>query len=186
MKPGDLIFKDQKNDGRIDEYDMIAMGYNTSCPEIYYGFDFSAGYQGFGLFMQFQGVGNYSKWLNTPSVYRPLFRNKTISQEYYDNRWTPENLNAKYPRLTADGSNNNYSNNSLWLANASFLKLRTVELHYNLRSRIFKTSPFYSSKLYVRGHDLLTFSKMKIDDPEGMAVDHPLMKQIVFGINIRF
>ena len=186
VKPGDLMFKDQNNDGRIDEYDMIAMGYNTNCPEIYYGFDLSAEYKGIGLYAQFQGVEHFSKWLNTASVYRPLIGNNTISSEYFNNRWTPENLAAKYPRLTVDGSKNNFNNNSLWLADASFLKLRTIELYYNLPSNWLKKSPLNSAKLYVRGHDLLRFSKMKVQDPEGMGEDHPLMKQVVLGVNVRF
>lgn len=186
VKPGDLMFKDQNGDERIDEYDMVAMGYNTSCPEIYYGFDLSAEYKGVGLYAQFQGVGHFSKWLNTASVYRPLTGNNTISHEYYYNRWTPENLDAKYPRLTVDGSKNNYNNNSLWLADASFLKLRTIEWYYHLPSGWLKSSPLNSVRLYARGHDLLRFSKMKIQDPEGMGENHPLMKQIVFGINVHF
>ncbi len=186
VRPGDLMFKDQNGDGRIDEYDMVAMGYNTNCPEIYYGFNLSAEYKGFGFYANFQGVEHFSKWLNTPSLYRPLVNNNTTSSEYYNNRWTPETPNAKYPRLTVEGSKNNYSNNSLWLADASFLKLRTLEIYYNLPTKWISKTALKTAKIYARGHDLLRFSKMKIQDPEGMSTQHPLMKQVVMGINVSF
>ena len=186
VRPGDLKFKDQNNDGRIDEYDMVAIGYNSICPEIYYGFDLNAEYKGVGIYAQFQGVANFSKVLNTKSIYRPLVNNNTISTEYYDNRWTPENPNAKYPRLTTEGSLNNFSNNSLWIADASFIKLRTLELYYNFPKQWFTNVALKDARFYVRAHDLLSFNKIKVQDPEAMGVGHPLMKQLVFGINVKF
>ena len=187
VHPGDLKFKDQNNDKIIDKYDMIALGYNQLCPEIYFSFNLGAEYKGIGLFAQFQGVGNYSQMLDTRSLYRPLINNNTISEHYYENRWTPETPAAKYPRLTAEGSENNYNSNSLWLADASFLKLRTLELYYQLPTNLLGSSKVLKgARLFARAHDLFSLDKIDVADPESLGVSHPTMTQYTFGFNLHF
>lgn len=185
--PGDLKFKDQNGDKRIDEYDQVALGYNDICPEIYYGFNLSAEYKGFGLYAQFQGTANYSKILSTASVYRPLINNNTISEYYWKNHWSESTPNGTLPRLTTLGSANNYSTNSLWVTDASFLKLRTLELYYKLPARWMKNQRVVkAAKLYVRGHDLFCADGIDIADPEVLGTTHPAMRQFTFGFNLQF
>ena len=187
VKPGDLMFKDQNGDNRIDEYDVVPMGYNSGCPEIYYSFDIGAEYKGIGLYVMFQGAGNYSEILDVASVYRPLVNNNTISKHYYDNRWTKDNPDAIYPRLTYSGSTNNYNTNSLWVADASFLKLRTLELYYQVPQKLLKNLKYPSKlKVFARAHDLLSFDKIDIMDPESVVANHPTMTQYTFGVNLSF
>lgn len=186
--PGDLKIKDQNGDKRIDEYDQVAIGYSNLNPEIYYGFNLGAEYKGFGFMALFQGVGNYSTVLDTKSVYRPLMSNNTISQHYYDNRWSESNPNGKYPRLTTASSKNNYNNNSLWIADASYLKLRTLEVFYNLpQSWVSKVPGVEQARFFVRGHDLFSLNHLDgVCDPEAVGATHPLMRQYTFGVNLRF
>lgn len=188
VRPGDLKFKDQNGDKRIDEYDQVAIGYNSVCPEIYYGFNVGAEYKGLGFVAYFQGASNYSAVLNTASVYRPLINNNTISQYYYDNRWSESNPDGKFPRLTTTGSNNNYNTNSLWVADASYLKLRTLEVYYQLPERWMKSLRcMQSAKIFARGYDLFSLNKLDgISDPESVGAYHPLMRQFTFGVNLRF
>ena len=186
VRPGDLKYKDQNNDGVIDSYDQIALGY-SSMPEIYYSFDLNLEYKGLGIYALFQGTGRQSQVLNASSVYWPLIGNSTISTEYYNNRWTKENPNAKYPRLTSEGSANNYTTNSLWVADASYLKLRTLELYYNFSGEMMKNSKFIKgAKVFARGHDLFCIDKIKIMDPENIGTNHPTMTQYSFGVNLSF
>ena len=84
----------------------------------------------------FQGTANYSAVLNTKSMFWPLINNTTLSSHYYENRWTPENLNAKYPRLSSQSNANNYQTNTIWLEDRSFLKLRNVELYYKFPKKL--------------------------------------------------
>ena len=163
------------------------MGYNATCPEIYYGFNLGAEYKGLGVLAQFQGVANYSQVLDTRSVYRPLINNNTISRYYWENRWSENNPNGTLPRLTTLGSANNYNNNSLWVTDASFLKLRTLEVYYQLPDKWLRRQNIVKSvKLYVRGHDLLCLDGIDIADPEALGVTHPAMKQYTFGFNLQF
>lgn len=188
VRPGDLKFKDQNGDERIDEYDQIALGYNSVCPEIYYGFNLGAEYKGVGFLAFFQGVSNYSEVLDTRSVYRPLINNNTISQHYYDNRWSESNPNGKYPRLTTTGSANNYNTNSLWVADASYMKLRTLEVYYQLPENWLRClRSVKQARIFARGYDLFSLNKLEgISDPESVGANHPLMRQFTFGVNLRF
>ena len=187
VKPGDIKYRDVNGDKKIDANDKTAIGYSTAAPEIYYSFNFGAEWKGLGFNALFQGTGHYSAMLNTQSLYWPLINNTTISQHYYENRWTPETLDAKYPRLTSQSNNNNFQNNTLWLADRSFLKLRNVEIYYKLPETWMKrTKIMNNAKIYVRGNDLLCFDHIKIADPESYGVKNPLTRSVVAGLTIGF
>nr|WP_320056959.1 SusC/RagA family TonB-linked outer membrane protein [uncultured Bacteroides sp.] len=187
VKPGDIKYKDVNGDSKIDENDMCDLGYSTTAPEIYYSFHLGAEWKGLGFDAMFQGTGNYSAVLNTKSVYWPLVNNTTISQHYYDNRWTEENQNAKYPRLTSQSNGNNLQTNTVWLEDRSFLKLRSVELYYKLPQLLIKkTKIMNGAKLYLRGVDLLCFDHIKIADPEAYGATNPLTRSIVAGLTVEF
>lgn len=187
VKPGDIKYQDINGDQKIDENDKCDLAYSNVVPEIYYSFRLGAEWKGVGFNALFQGTGNYSAILNTKSVYWPLINNTTISQHYYDNRWTEDNMNAKYPRLTSQSNENNYQNNSVWVEDRSFLKLRTVELYYKLpASLLSKTKIMKGAKVYVRGTDLLCFDHIKIADPESYGATSPLTRSVLAGLAVEF
>lgn len=188
VKPGDIKYKDVNGDHIIDENDKVAIGYSTTVPEIYYSFNLGVEWKGLGLDAKFQGTGRYSAVLKTKSLYWPLINNSTISQEYYNNRWTSsETSNAKYPRLSSQSNENNYQTNTLWLKDRSFLKLRTIELYYKFPRKLVKKCKILSSgRIYVRGVDLLCFDKIKIADPESYGDTYPLTRSVVAGLTIGF
>lgn len=187
IRPGDLMFKDQNGDNRIDSYDQVPLGYNATCPEMYYSFDLGVEYKGLGIYALFQGVGNYSQVLSTPSLYRPIVNNNTISTYYWENRWSETNPTGTLPRLTYSGSDNNYSTNSMWVANASYLKLRTLEVYYNFPSSLLKQTGFLGgAKLFARAHDLFSIDNLALRDPESVGAKHPTMTQYAFGFNLSF
>lgn len=187
-KAGDIKFKDQNGDNVIDEQDQVRMGYNTSCPEIYYSFNLGLEYKGLGFYAMFQGVGNYTAILNTQSVWKPLVGNTNIGQYYYEHRWTPATAEtAQYPRLSSQDNKNNYNTNSVWLANRNFLKLRNVEIYYNFPSSLLaRTRYINKAKLYVRGVDLLCFDHIKRADPENYGANYPLNRSVNVGLALGF
>jgi TonB-linked SusC/RagA family outer membrane protein len=185
VKPGDIKYKDQNGDGVINADDEVKMGYNYNCPEIYYSFHLGLEYKGFGFNAMFQGAGNYTAVLNTKSMYWPLINNTNISTYYYENRWTPENTDAKFPRLTSQSNENNFRTNSVWLADRSFLKLRNVEVFYKFPQTLLRATKYiHSAKLYVRGIDLVCFDHIKKSDPEQYGADYPLNRSIVVGLAV--
>jgi len=190
VRPGDIKFKDQNDDGKINSLDVVPMGYNTSCPEIYFSAYFNLEYKGIGIDAMFQGVTNYSTVLNTTSLFWGMRNNTNISQYVYDNRWTPDNQDSKFPRLTTLENANNYNTNSVWLADASYIKLRTCEVYYKLPNSIFGNTGLRNAKIYVRGIDLLRFDYLKIADTENYAKSgsgaYPATSSINMGMSVNF
>lgn len=187
VRPGDIKYKDVNGDQKIDENDITAIGYSSLAPEIYYSFHLGAEWKGLGVSAMFQGTGRYSAMLNTKSLFWPLINNTTISNHYYENRWTPENQNAKYPRLSSQSNANNYQYNTLWLADRSFLKLRNLEVYYKLpETWLKKTKILSNAKIYVRGVDLFCFDKIDVADPESYGATNPLTRSVIAGLVIGF
>lgn len=186
VKPGDIKYKDVNGDGLINENDMIAMGYNLTLPEIYYSFNLGFEWKGIGFSALFQGVSNYTAQLTTESLYSPLINNTTISNYYYQNRWTPQTPNARFPRLTTESVANNLERSSVWLADRSFLKLRHCEVYYKLPESVLGKIKMKNAKLYVRGVDLLCFDHIDISDPEAMGAVYPANRSINVGFSFGF
>lgn len=185
--PGDIKYRDVNGDGKIDTNDKTAIGYNTVCPEIYYSFHLGAEWKGLGFDAMFQGTGHYSAVLNTTAMYHPLLATTSLSQYYYDNRWTPDNQNALFPRLASASSVNNYQTSTWWLRDASFVKLRNVEIYYKFPQELLKRIRIMNNaKLYVRGIDLLCFDHVKESDPESYGATNPLTRSVVVGLQIGF
>ncbi len=122
VKAGDIKYKDMNGDKVINSDDRVAMGYNSTCPEIYYSFSLGLEWKGLGFSAQFQGVGNYTAILSG-TYYRPLVDNTTISNYVYRNRWTPETPNARFPRLTTETVDNNLQTSSLWVGRSFFFEV---------------------------------------------------------------
>ncbi|MCD7937930.1 MAG: SusC/RagA family TonB-linked outer membrane protein [Tannerellaceae bacterium] len=186
VRPGDIKYKDQNGDGIIDDYDYVPIGYNTVIPEIYYSFNLGFEYKGFGLSAEFQGVGNYSVILSGTSLYQPLVDYTNISNHYYENRWTPDNPFARYPRLSTENNDNNYMLSTVWLADASYLKLRSCEVYYKLPAKTLSSLKMSAAKLYLRGVDLFSIDKLDISDPEAMGTVYPLTKSYHIGFALEF
>ena len=185
VKAGDIKYKDMNGDKVINSDDRVAMGYNSTCHEIYYSFSLGLEWKGLGFSAQFQGVGNYTAILSG-TYYRPLVDNTTISNYVYRNRWTPETPNARFPRLTTETVDNNLQTSSLWLADRSFLKLRNCEVYYKLPSSWLNRFWVKNAKVYVRGVDLLCFDSIDQLDPEAMNSSYPATRSIHVGLSVGF
>lgn len=187
-RPGDIKYEDVNGDGQIDTNDKTAIGYSTVAPEIYYNIHLGVEWKGLGVDAMFQGTGRYSGVLSTKSMYKPLVGNTTISQYYYDNRWTPETAGtAKFPALSSTSNANNYNTNTLWMFDRSFFKLRNIEVYYNFpKAMLAKTKLLNAAKLYVRGVDLFSFDHLDESDPEVFGATNPLNRSIVAGLSVTF
>jgi len=188
VRPGDIKFEDVNNDGVIDSNDKTAIGYSTVAPEIYYNIHLGVEWKGLGIDAMFQGTGRYTGVLTTKSMYKPLVDNTTISQYYYDNRWTPETAaTAKFPALSSSSNANNYNTNTLWMFDRSFFKLRNIEVYYNFpKALLAKTKALNAAKLYVRGVDLFSLDHLDVSDPESYGATNPLNRSIVAGLAVTF
>lgn len=187
-RPGDIKFEDVNGDGTIDSNDQTAIGYSTVAPEIYYNIHLGVEWKGLGINALFQGTGRYSGMLNTKSLYKPLVGNTTISEYYYNNRWTPETAaTAKFPALSSSSNANNYNNNTLFMFDRSFFKLRNLEIYYNFPKALMQKTGFINkAKLYVRGTDLFSLDHLDESDPEVYGATSPTTRSIIAGLSLTF
>ncbi|MCF2708546.1 SusC/RagA family TonB-linked outer membrane protein [Bacteroides pyogenes] len=189
VRPGDVKYKDLNGDKVIDKNDMKAIGHSSMLPEIYYGISLGFEYKGFGIDALFQGIGRYSVMLNTPSVYWPLRNNTNISEWYLKDkiRWTEETKEiANVPRLTTEDNANNFRNSTQWLENGSYLKLRNLNVYYNLPAEWIKKVKMKKVQVYARANNLFSLDHVKYLNSESLKVNYPDMTAVYFGLNINF
>ena len=189
VRPGDIKYKDQNDDDKIDQYDIVAKGYSTFLPEIYYGIKLGFEYKGFGIDAIFQGVANYSRMLNTAHVYWPLTNNRNISTWYLNDniRWTEETkATADLPRLTTLSNSNNFRNSTQWLENASYFSLRNLNIYYNLPQSLIKHQGLQKCQIYVRANDLFQIDRFKYLSPQKLSLGYPDLTSLFLGLNVHF
>lgn len=186
VRPGDAKYKDQNNDGIINAFDEVPIGYSGTVPEIYFSGSFGVEYKGIGIDACFQGVANQNVYLYTSSIFWPLVNNTNIST-FSAGAWTPETATtATLPRLTTLSNDNNYRANTIWLKDGSFLKLRSAEIYYNLPKQVLSKVKLERAKLYIRGMNLFSIDNIKIVDPEATGNGYPTTASCNLGIQIGF
>ena len=196
VMPGDLKYKDVNGDGIVDGGDVVAIG-ATERPNLIYGVGLSARWKSFDFNVHFQGAGKSSYCIQGPSVY--AFSEKEVGNilpDLVDGRWIDStisgteatmNPNASYPRLSYGGNSNNYRASTFWLRNGSYLRLKTLEIGYNLPQKWVNKIYSKNIRLFFIGTNLLTFSEFKLWDPEmgsTTGAHYPLAKTFSFGFNI--
>ncbi|CAL1516756.1 TonB-dependent receptor [Chitinophaga sp. MM2321] len=195
---GAILYKDIRGqnfsttpDGKIDDNDIELLS-NNGKPRINFGVGFNVGWKGFSLDMLFQGVSAYDKmisnlegggirqWGGNFRTYYPIWAGDV---------WTPENTNAKYPRPVGQNwLESGTGASSFWMRNGAYLRLRNINLTYNLPGKWVERIGLSGTQLFFNGTNLFTFSKMKeFQDPEQLNYDsYPVMKSFTTGINVKF
>jgi TonB-linked SusC/RagA family outer membrane protein len=191
LRPGDIRYQDVsgpngKPDGVISSYDERAIG-SPQTPAIVYGINLNASWKGFDLTGFFQGaaISNYNVY--GFMTVANLNNNSNSSYEYYNNRWTPNNQNSKYPRSYAAPTNNNGQTSDFWLVNSSYLRLKTASLGYTVPARISSKIKMKNLRVYVTGQNMFTLSQLKFTDPETTGEQgYPIQKVFMAGFNVTF
>ena len=189
VRPGDIKYKDLNGDKIIDERDKKAIGHSGSIPEWYGGLTLGFEYKGFGMDFLFQGAAGWTRQLNIGSVYQPLRNNANISTWYLNKkiRWTEETKDiANMPRLSTLDNSNNYQTSTEWLEDGSFLKLRNVNIYYNLPKKWIAPLRMENCKIYVRGNNLFSLDHISYLNCENMTLNYPDMFSLYAGVNIKF
>lgn len=175
--PGDVVYKDLDRNGVIDDEDRTAMG-NPRSPELMFGIPFGFQYKNFDFSVLLQGATKSSILLNGAAVFDfPQFEQDKIGRvkKMHLDRWTPETAaTAKYPALHyGTHDNNKNGNSSLFLYDASYLRLKNVEIGYNVSPKLLRKFHVQQARIYVQGLNLLTFDKLgDVDiDPETKSGD---------------
>ena len=195
IQPGDLIYRDVNGDGIIDNYDMVPIGY-SNFPEVVYGFSIGGNWRGLDFSVLFQGADHVS--LNYSRLYTRGFFEDFSAPKALLNSWSQERyekgLPIEYPRLSeGDVSNkHNYQSSTFWIRDASYLRLKNVEIGYTFPKKWLKKVKMSSARIFINGNNLYTWSDMiKGVDPEAAQQatnyeSYPITKVYNIGLTIKF
>jgi TonB-linked SusC/RagA family outer membrane protein len=201
LLPGDLIYKDQNNDGIINDLDQRPIGYGTGRnPIINFGINLAVSWHGFDARADFSGGSGYSFNRNY-ELRNPYQNGGNLLADIYKDRWhreDPFDLNSKwipgkYPALRFNnGGHSNYGNNStFWLINVHYLRARTLELGYTVPKNILSKAKIEKARFYINGYNLFSLDNMhnvgidaEITDDNGLT--YPQSKYVNVGFELSF
>lgn len=196
VRPGDLKYRDQNNDGVIDENDRIFLGRQNNNNQA--SIQFELFFKGFDFMTQLTGQWGGSMSLNNESTYE-FYQNGGVF-EHHLNRYNPKDpdnyiehgmkfYKGDYPRLSLVNTINNRQSSDFWRVPSDLLRLKSVEFGYTFNSRQLKQFKLDNLRLYVSGYNVATWSATNITDVEanvGSGIVYPIQKIWSFGTSITF
>ncbi len=192
VRPGDIKYKDLNGDGKIDNFDRsYYTGSNPANPGIVYGFGLNAEYKGFYGSIFFQGVGKTSTVFGqNSSNFFPfaIGLEESNLREAALNRWTEANpsQDVMFPRLHSVGFVNNQVASTWWLRDASFIRLKNIELGYRFPKKMLRKIGFETGRIYVMGNNIAVWDSIKMWDPEignaNEGLNYPIPRSYTIGL----
>ncbi len=191
VRAGDIKYLDLNGDGLVQAgFDERPIGYSRT-PEIMYGLSGGIQIKGFDASILFQGAANASVMLNNEAVYEFFQEGKV--KPFHLNRWTPETANtATYPLLHYNTNANNHRGSTFWIRSADYLRIKNVEIGYQLPHKWTDAVKMRSARIFVNGLNVFTFKNQLDDyyvDPEiddGYGAMYPIQKIWSVGLDINF
>lgn len=192
LQPGDAVYVDLNKDGKLDGNDATRDIGFTDLPEYTAGLNLGFSWKNFDFSMQWTGAWNVDRMLS--EFRQPLgdTQNKGLLLYQYENTWrsSEDSYTAKFPRITATNRKNNFEKGSdLYLINASYLRLKNIEIGYNFDFPFMKKLKLNNCRMYVNGYNLLTFTAFDWGDPESRQSDrpnYPLTRVFNIGLKLGF
>ena len=192
LQPGDAVYVDLNKDGKLDGNDATRDIGFTDLPEYTAGLNLGFSWKNFDFSMQWTGAWNVDRMLS--EFRQPLgdTQNKGLLLYQYENTWrsSEDSYTAKFPRITATNRKNNFEKGSdLYLINASYLRLKNIEIGYNFDFPFMRKLKLNSCRMYVNGYNLLTFTAFDWGDPESRQSDrpnYPLTRVFNIGLKLGF
>jgi TonB-dependent starch-binding outer membrane protein SusC len=185
--PGDMKFVDVNGDGKINGDDQERLEQNGT-PTFNFGATINLQYKGLDLSMLFQGATGAALRIQTESGDIGNFLKYS-----YDNRWSVDNPSSEHPRLASRGdtyfTGGNYGNNTYYLFSKDYMRLKNIELGYNLPPNVVDKMKITNMRFFVNGLNIFTIDNMKVYDPEAVAqsgVYYPQARVINFGLSLTF
>lgn len=185
-KLGDAKFIDSNNDGIIDANDRVTLG--STNPKYIFGFNLGAVWNNFDIHAFFQGAAGVKSIIK--EARGGLSDSTSKPHELWYDSWSPENPGGKYPRLSSDGYGYGGDQTSLWVQNASYLRMKDLQIGYNVPRHILNNLGISRLRVYYSGQNLLTFTGMLSgfdpEAPSGRGNGFPQTLVNSFGLNLTF
>jgi TonB-linked SusC/RagA family outer membrane protein len=187
VAPGDLKYRDLNGDGIISaDLDREVIG--DPYPNYNYSLRLDAGYKNFDLSVFIQGVGKANGYITGAGLHA-YNADAAFPQEFHLDRWTPENTNASYPRFVYKDTRNTGRQADYWLQDASYLRVKNLQLGYMIPAKILEKIHVKSLRFYASADNLFTDTNFFYAyDPESQATSgglYPQVKTFVFGVSIK-
>ena len=185
LGPGDIKYQDINGDKKIDDQDRTYLGTNN-IPGIIYGISGGVTFKNIQLNVLFQGAAEVHQQLAQNAVWA-FYNGGKVTSEWRD-RWTPDHTNATLPRVLLVAENNQLMSD-FWIRDASYLRLKNLELAYSLPKAMVSKLKLSGIRIYASGQNLVTFTKLRNVDPENSDPQgwyYPQQKTYNFGINVEF
>lgn len=194
LMPGDIKYKDLNGDGIINQFDQTRYEGKPAVPELIYGLGLNIDYKGFYTNVFFQGAGNTSVVLagDNPQGFFPFQWgiDESSARSEVANRWTENNpsQDVLFPRIRTNSFPHNSAASTWWLRDASFLRLKNIEVGYQFNNLTLNRFGFTAFRIYAMGQNVAVWDKIKMWDPEignanaGMA--YPLPSIWTLGLEL--
>lgn len=190
VKPGDIIYQDQNNDGIIDSYDETYLGLNVD-PNMQYGVNLNLKYKGFDFSAMLSGQEGGKIYMGGEAMYE--FHDNGTVREHHLGRFNPEDPNswatATYPRLSLANKANNQRTSTYWARSTALTRLKTVEFGYTVPDQLSEYLKMQKIRFYVNGYNLFTWQDTDLMDIEARSshyVIYPIQRIINAGLNVTF
>jgi len=171
-------------DGKIDDYDRTWIG--TDLPKMIGGLNLAFTYKRFDLSLFFNGMIRDA--YNNSKFYTDFFQLWTGNHStHLLEAWDPDkNFNSKIPALTAVNRNDEGRVSEYYIENGSYIKLKTMQLGYNLPKQIQEKLYMNNARIYLQGQNLFTITKYEGADPEGLGYPYPMPRSFTLGLTFSF
>lgn len=200
LLPGDLIYKDVNNDGRIGSLDERPIGYHGGNPNVNYGLSISLAWRGIDFVADFSGASMYT-FARSWEMRWPYQNGGNLVKNFYEDRWhradvwdvNSEWIPGKYPALRFnEGGHSNYNKNStFWVDNLKYFRARTIEIGYSLPKSILQKANIKKTRLYVNAYNLFSIDNvaqygLEPEVVDGNGLQYPQNRVVNFGVNLSF
>ena len=202
LRPGDIKYRDLDQNDTINFRDQDVIGYASNMPEVTYGMGISVNYKNFQLSTTLQGASKFSIYINGPAA--TMFSNGSIPLAYhYDYAWQPHpdnpniniNPNAILPAASLSANINNSRISDFWLRDVRYLRIKNINLSYNIPEKAFSKIGLKSTQIYLSSENLISWTNLGIYkntfdpefDPGTQATRrYPITRSYTVGLRILF
>ncbi len=188
-QPGDILRLDVNGDGRIDGNDMVAYTHGArNRPTTYFGLNTFASWKGFDVVVFLQGAaGRKDFWLNAFNNVNFGTQRYAATWDHWNNPWSLDNRDGIWPRLGGNG--NNTANTTFWLDDMSYLRLKNIQLGYNVPKKWLQKAGIYNLRIAGSLENIATITSYRGLDPEKAGSSnnlYPINKSYALAINLGF
>lgn len=191
FKAGDIKYVDTNGDGKLNAEDRVYC--NSTEPAWTYGLNLGAQYKGWDVSLFFNGAAKMARFYDQYEVYGSLSGDAAHPSTIWNDHWSPNNRDAKMPRLFTDMNSPSCSRRAasdFWLQNTNYLRLKNLQVGYTFPKNWIEPLNIKKLRVYYSVENLFTIDNIKANiDPEATSArlsSYPLLRTHALGVSLTF